>query len=166
MFPFQVDSSEFVVEKSINAASAASGGSEVNVDVTFEPSRLGDCQALLTVFSATGGEYTFPLFGHCLPPKPQGPYTIKANSSTQIPFKNIFAQTTHFSFHVDNPSFSVKSGDTIRPKKVSNIVVSFDGNQGDSKAVRMGRLVVTCTRSAGTGSNLSWTFYLKGVTPN
>ena len=37
---------------------------------------------------------------------------------------------------------------------------------GDSKAVRMGRLVVNCARSSGTGSNLSWTFYLKGVTPN
>ena len=160
-----MDSSEFLVEKSVNAASAASGGSEVSVDVTFEPSRLGDCHAVLTVASAIGGEYSFPLHGHCLPPKPQGPYTIKANSSTSISFKNIFAQTTAFTFHIDNPSFSVKAGETIRAKKNHNIVVSFDGIQGDSKAVRMGRLVVTCSRSAGTGSNLSWTFYLKGVTP-
>lgn len=154
-----------MVDKTINAASAASGGSEVNIDVTFEPSRLGDVKATLVVTSPAGGEYTFPLIGHCLPPKPQGPYTVKAGSTTQIPFKNIFSQTTTFSFHADNPCFTVKSGETIRAKKTHNIVVGFDGNQGDSKAVRMGRFVVTCARSAGTGSNVSWTFYLKGVTP-
>merc|ERR550519_278310 len=124
----KVDSTEFLVDKSVNAASAASGGSEVTIDVTFEPSRLGDCHAVLIVASAIGGEYTFPLFGHCLPPKPQGPYTIKSGSSTSIPFKNIFAQTT---------AFTCKPGETIRGKKNHNILVSFDGNQGDSKAVRM-----------------------------
>jgi len=160
----KVDSAEFLVDKTVNAASAASGGIEVSVDVTFEPSHLGDSQANLTVSSVIGGEYTFPLFGHCLPPKPQGPYTIKAGTSTQIPFKNIFSQTTQFSFHIDNPSFTTKTGETIRAKKTHNLVVNFDGNQGDSKAVRMGRLVITCARSAGTGTNLSWTFYLKGVT--
>ena len=84
----------------------------------------------------------------------------------RYPFvQNIFSQTTAFTFNVDNPSFSCKPGETIRGKKNHNIVVSFDGNQGSSKAVRMGRLVVACARSAGTGSNLSWTFYLKGITP-
>lgn len=135
------------------------------MDVTFEPSHLGDAHATLTVSSSIGGEYNFPIFGHCLPPKPQGPYTIKAGNSTQIPFKNIFSQTTTFAFHIDNPSFSTKAGETIRAKKTHNLVVSFDGNQGDSKAARMGRLVITCARSAGIGNNLSWTFYLKGVTP-
>ncbi|XP_057292027.1 hydrocephalus-inducing protein-like [Hydractinia symbiolongicarpus] len=160
----KIDSIEFTVEKSVNAASAASGGSEVNVDVTFEPSVLGDCHGTLTVTSHIGGEYVFPLHGHCLPPKPQGPYTIKAGGSSQIPFKNIFSQNTTFSFLVDNPSFTVKSAETIRAKKTHNIVVSFDGNQGDSKAVRTGRLVVKCARSAGVSGNLTWTFYLKGVT--
>ena len=57
------------MEKSItDAASASSGGTEVGVEVTYEPSRLGD--------SAVGGEYVFPLFGHRSPPKPQGPYSI------------------------------------------------------------------------------------------
>ena len=74
-YMLKVDNAEFLVDKSVNAASAASGGSEVSVEVTFEPSRLGDCHAVLTVTSAIGGEYTFPLFGHCLPPKPQGTIT-------------------------------------------------------------------------------------------
>lgn len=148
----------------MNAASAASGGSEVSVEVVFEPSRLGESRATLLVSSSIGGEYVFPIFGHCLPPKPQGPHTIKAGGSTQISFKNIFSQMTAFTFHVDNPVFTVKPGETIRAKKTHSIVVSFDGNQGDSKAVRMGRLFVTCARSAGSSENLVWTFYLKGVT--
>lgn len=162
----KIDSTDFLVEKTVNAASAASSGSEVNVDVTFEPSRLGDFQANLSVSSTVGGEYTFPLIGHCLPPKPQGPFTIKAGGTTSILFKNILTQTTSFTFHVDSPAFSVKSGETIRAKKNHHIVVGFDGNQGDSKAVRMGRLLVSCPRMRDDGGNsLVWTFYLKGVTP-
>ena len=65
------------MEKSItDATSASSGVTEVGVEVTYEPSRLGDTRGTLTVFSAVGGEYVFPLFGHCSPPKPQGPYSI------------------------------------------------------------------------------------------
>jgi hydrocephalus-inducing protein len=161
----KIDNPDFLVEKSINAASASSGGTEVSVDVTFEPSKLGDSKANLLLTSNIGGEYSFPLVGSCQPPKPQGPYTIKAGSSTSIPFKNIFGQTTAFSFHTDNPCFTVKEGETIRAKKIHNIQVSFEGNQGESKVVRMGRFVVTCNRNEGTSSNISWTFYLKGVTP-
>ena len=65
------------MEKSItDAASASSGGTEVGVEVTHEPSRLCDTRGTLTVFSAVGGEYVFPLFGHCSLPKPQGPHSI------------------------------------------------------------------------------------------
>ena len=152
-----------MVERSVVAASAASGGSEVNFEVIFEPSRLGESRTTLYVSSAVGGEYVFPIYGHCLPPKPQGPYTIKAGGNVTIPFKNIFSQSTAFSFHIDNPVFGVKPSETIRAKKTHSIVVSFEGNQGDSKAVRMGRLLVTCTRSAGCPNSLVWTFYLKGV---
>lgn len=149
----------------MTAASASSGGSEVGVDVTFEPTKIGDSQGTLTVISTVGGEYIFPLFGHCRPPKPQGPYTIKAGVNAAIPFKNVFPQTTSFVFHVDSPSFTVKAGETIRGKKTHNITVGFEGNQGESKAVRMGRLVVSCARSVGINDSLNWTFYLKGITP-
>lgn len=160
-----MDNTDFHVEKNITAASASSGGTEVGVEVTYEPSRLGDTRATLTVFSPVGGEYVFPLFGHCSPPKPQGPYSIKAGATTSIPFKNVFSHTTQFTFCVDSPCFNVKASETIRAKKTHNVIVGFEGNQGSSKAPRMGRLMVTCPRSAGGAGNVTWTFYLKGVTP-
>ncbi|XP_068693384.1 hydrocephalus-inducing protein homolog [Montipora foliosa] len=161
----KVDNADFHVEKGITAASASSGGTEVGVEVTYEPFRLGDTRATLTVFSAIGGEYVFPLFGHCSPPKPQGPYSIKAGATTSIPFKNVFSHTTQFTFCVDSPCFNVKASESIRGKKTHNVIVGFEGNQGGSKAPRMGRLMVTCPRSAGGAGNVTWTFYLKGVTP-
>lgn len=165
LFHFQVDNSDFHVEKSITAASASSGGTEVGVDVTYEPIRLGDTRATLTVVSPVGGEYIFPLFGHCSPPKPQGPYSIKNGATTSIPFKNVFSSTTQFQFCVDNPCFSVKASETIRAKKTHNIIVGFDAGQGTSKAPRMGKLMISCPRSAGGAGNVTWTYYLKGINP-
>ncbi|XP_065674972.1 hydrocephalus-inducing protein homolog isoform X4 [Hydra vulgaris] len=162
-YSVKVDSSDFIVDKTVNAPSSLGGGTEVSLDVTYEPSRLGNSETTLILTSTVGGEYVFPLFGHCLLPKPQGPFTVKANGSTQIPFKNIFSQTISFTFYLDNPLFSTKSGEVIKPKKSYNIVVSFNGNQSDSKSVSLARLLVTCARGAGSGTNLSWTFYLKGV---
>ena len=160
-----MDNPEFHVERSITAASASSGGIEVSVEATFEPSRLGNARGNLHVTSPTGGDFLFPLYGFAAPPKPQGPYTIKAGSSTSIPFKNVFHQTTQFNFHVDNPVFNVKPTDTIRGKKLHGILVAFDGNQGDVKTTRTGRLVVTCSSSASPAPNIEWVYYLKGITP-
>ncbi|XP_033116735.1 hydrocephalus-inducing protein homolog isoform X2 [Anneissia japonica] len=162
----KIDSSEFHCDKAVTAApGSAGGGTEVNLDVTFEPSRLGETRATLTVSSPLAGEYTFPLFGTCIAPKPQGPYTIKANSTASIPFRNVFPHSTAFTFQVDNPSFSCKTGDTIRGKKTHNIIVGFEGNQDGTKAPKMGKLVVTCPRSAGGASSVAWTYYVRGVTP-
>ena len=55
--------------------------------------------------SGGGGEYVFPLIGHCFPPKPQGPYTIRAGQSIPIQFKNVFSSATTFVLSVDNPLF-------------------------------------------------------------
>ena len=60
LLSLKVDNTDFHVEKNITAASASSGGTEVGVEVTYEPSRLGDTRATLTVFSPVGGEYVFP----------------------------------------------------------------------------------------------------------
>ena len=161
----QIDSTDFHCDKSITAAPGSSGGSEVGVDITFEPSRLGETRATLTIASTVGGEYSVPLFGTCIPPKPQGPFTVKANASCSIPFRNVFPHTTAFTFQVDNPAFNCKSGDSIRGKKLHNIIVSFEGNHDGTKAPKMGKLVVTCPRSAGGAANVAWTYYLKGITP-
>lgn len=163
---FQVDNTDFHVDKTVAAAPGSTGGTEVAVDVTFEPSHIGEQRALLTIASPVGGEYTFPLFGTCIPPKPQGPYLVKAGATTSIIFRNVFSSTTAFSFQVDNPLFHlVKQGESIRSHKDHRIAIGFDGNDSGSKAGVMGKLVITCPRSAGGNSNVQWVFYLKGYTP-
>ena len=67
----QLEHSDYHVDKSVSAAAAAGSATDVSVDVTFEPSSIGDTRAVLLVSSSLGGDYTFPLTGVCLPPKPQ-----------------------------------------------------------------------------------------------
>ena len=67
----QIDNSEFHIDKTIAAAPGSSAGIEVSIDLTYEPSQIGDTQAMLTLSSPIGGDYTIPLFGTCLPSKPQ-----------------------------------------------------------------------------------------------
>ena len=173
LFPtclLQIDNSDFHVDKTLTAASAGSSGTEAPIEVTFEPSHLGDAHATLTVSSPSGGDYIIPLHGHCLAPKPQGPFIIKPGSSLSIPFKNVFAQTKQFTFSVDNPAFVVKSGDSIKGRKTYNILVTYDAKQADPKLVKTGKLTVTCLSSAkAAGAGLqgvpSWVYYLKGVAP-
>ncbi|XP_025115052.1 hydrocephalus-inducing protein-like isoform X4 [Pomacea canaliculata] len=160
----KVDNADFHVEKTVAAAPASTDGTEVALEVTFEPSRLGEQRATLIVSSPIGGEYTFPLVGTCTPPKPQGPYIIKAGATSAINFRNVFSNTTTFLFQVDNPLFYVtKNSESIRSKKEQRIVVGFDGGDATSKAPVMGRLVVSCTYSAGGNSSTQWVYYLKGV---
>ncbi|KAL3860158.1 hypothetical protein ACJMK2_010318 [Sinanodonta woodiana] len=163
----KVDNGDFHVDKTIPATPGATGGTEVGLDVTFEPSRLGEQRATLTVSSPIGGEYVFPLFGTCIPPKPQGPFIIKAASTTSITFRNVFAgSAAPFTFQVDNPLFHLtKTSENIRSHKDHRIVVGFDGNDSGSKAAVMGKLIVTCPRTAGGSSSVQWVFYLKGITP-
>lgn len=163
----KIDNAEFSCEKTITAAPASSGyGTEVVLDVMFEPVTLGESRATLTVSSSVGGEYIFPFVGRCTPPRPQGPFVVRAKSSVSVPFKNVFASTTVFTFQVDNPLFNVKPGETIRSKKTHNISVTFDGGPNPGTAVT-GKLTISCVKSAGsgTGPNLCWVYYLKGMTP-
>jgi hydrocephalus-inducing protein len=162
---FQVDNGDFHVDKTVAAAPGSTGGTEVGLDVSFEPSRLGEQRALLVVSSPVGGEYSFPLFGTCIAPKPQGPFMIKSGSTTTISFRNVFSSTTAFTFQVDNPLFHlVKTSENIRSRKDHRISVGFDGNEVGAKAAVMGKLIVTCPRSAGGNSNVQWVYYLKGIT--
>ena len=163
---FQIDSSEFHVDKTVTAAPGSSAGTEVAIEVNYEPSHLGESRANLTITSNLGGEYTFPLFGTCIPPKPQGPFVVKAGSTASITFRNVFSSTTAFTFQVDSPLFHVtKPGENIRSRKDHRIVVGFDGNDSGSKAAVMGKLIVSCPRSAGGQANVQWIYYLKGITP-
>ncbi|XP_044289866.1 hydrocephalus-inducing protein homolog [Varanus komodoensis] len=161
----KIDCPDFHVDKVINAPAGSQAGTEVAVEVTFEPCQLGEAKGVLLLSSTIGGDYTIPLFGTCVPPKPQGPIQIRAGSSTIIPFKNVFMQPMAFTYLVENPAFTIRATETIRPKKSATITVSFEGNPSGSKAPVTSKLVVSCPRAAGLGSAVSWVFYLKGVMP-
>lgn len=52
-------------------------GTEVELEVSFEPTSLGESlRDTLVVASALGGEYHCPLVGSCTPSKPQGPIDL------------------------------------------------------------------------------------------
>ncbi|KAM9301954.1 hydrocephalus-inducing protein homolog [Gastrophryne carolinensis] len=159
----KVDHADFHVDKAVMAAPGSQGGSEVSIEVTYEPVQLGESRAMLLISSPLGGDYSFPLFGSALAPKPQGPIQIRAGASVSIPFKNVFLQPTSFSFLTDPPAFSTKPGETVRPKKTHHISVSYEAPPGGSRAPVTGRLVVSCPRATGVAQGISWVYYLKGV---
>lgn len=64
---FQLDHANFHVDKTV----VALAGSEVAVEVTYEPTAIGESFTMLVLNSNIGGEYRFPLYGTCLFPKPQ-----------------------------------------------------------------------------------------------
>ncbi|XP_073785286.1 hydrocephalus-inducing protein homolog isoform X1 [Danio rerio] len=161
----KTDSPSFTVEKSIKAAAGNQTGTEISMAVHFEPCLVGDIQSRLTISSDSGGEFVFPLYGTCTPPKAQGPLSISLGSSVSIAFKNVFQQTTTFSYQVDNPAFTVKGAETISAQKTQHIQVIFDGPPTGSKGPYRGKLTITCPRMEGHGQCIFWVYYLKGVCP-
>lgn len=161
----KVSSPDFKVDKSVPAVSSTvPSGIEVSFDVTYEPTNLRDTKATLTLTSPIGGEYVIPLFGSCLPPKPQGPFVIKSGTTRPIEFKNVFSTPLNFSFAIDNPLFHVaKQNELIKAHQTHKIMVGFDGNDSPNKADVMAKLVVTAPKSAGVSNNIQWVFYLKGI---
>ncbi|CAO2609942.1 Hydrocephalus-inducing protein [Lemmus lemmus] len=162
----RTDCPDFHTERIINAAPGAQGGTEVSVEVFFEPSHLGETKGILSLSSLIGGEYIIPLFGIALPPKPQGPFLIRAGYNIIIPFKNVFLRAANFSFIVENPAFTIRAVDAaVRPKKINNITVYFEGNPSGSKTPITTKLIVTCPQCEGAESGIKWVYYLKGITP-
>uniref|UniRef100_A0A8C3CDK8 HYDIN protein n=1 Tax=Cairina moschata TaxID=8855 RepID=A0A8C3CDK8_CAIMO len=162
-YVLQTDCPDFQTEKAISMPPAGVGGSEVCVEVTYEPCQLGESRATLRLSGPPGGEYSIPLFGLALPPKPQGPFLVKTGGSTSIPFKNVFLQPTAFTYSVENPAFAVRATGTLRPKKTIFMAVSFEGSPGGGRTPVSSRLVVSCPRAAGVGSGVSWVYYLRGL---
>ncbi|UJR14639.1 hypothetical protein I4U23_001632 [Adineta vaga] len=168
----KIDHPDFMVDRTVTAAPSSSPSTmEVGVDVTYEPSQLGDVRATLTISSSSGSDYTFPLVGLGELPKPQGPFTIKSGGNTTITFKNVFAQSLTYTFNVDNPLFHItKSQELIQARKSHRIVVSFDGSDTSNKADVMAKLIVSCPKTTGapnaSSSSVQWIYYLKGITPS
>jgi hydrocephalus-inducing protein len=126
----KLDSSNFTLTDKpvIKVQPGGSDGKEESIDVSYEPSALGDCQDKLTITSKIGGEYVFLLFGHCTPPRPQGPLEIAPNGSAVITFKNVFTKKMDYKFTVDHEAFSVKPETaSLTPKQKLQITVSFKG---------------------------------------
>ncbi|KAI9203105.1 uncharacterized protein BJ171DRAFT_600257 [Polychytrium aggregatum] len=160
-FTCKADSPDFSVEKSVTAPSASGSGVEVSLDVTYEPSKLGDVRTQLVVSSSTGGDYCCSLYGHCIAPRPQGPITIKAGSAASVPFKNVFAQSATFTFVMDNAAFTVKATEAIPAKKTITMAITalpISAQAAASKLPKFGKLTVT-----HKGSNISWVYYLKSA---
>ncbi len=120
-------SGDFECDGSVAAAAAeTSAGAEVVVDVTFEPSKMGEARDTLTVSSAEGGEFVCTLTGTALPPKPQGPIGVKAGGSAQVSFKNVFTSAADFAFTCEPAAFSVaKPKESVPPKKTTQVGVSY-----------------------------------------
>eukprot|EP01028_Stygiella_incarcerata_P012050 TRINITY_DN7246_c0_g1_i2.p1 TRINITY_DN7246_c0_g1~~TRINITY_DN7246_c0_g1_i2.p1 ORF type:complete len:3099 (+),score=817.41 TRINITY_DN7246_c0_g1_i2:4292-13588(+) len=157
-YTIKLENPSFVLAQKTVKAPAATGaeGVEVEVPLQFQPSLIGDSNDVMVVSSPQGGEYVFMLSGQCVGPKPQGPFEVKSGASVNIPFINVFDAPVKFSFHIDNPSFQVKPGDQLPPKKPTTIPVMFKPVDS-SKAGSMGKLVVSCENGP------SWIFYLKGT---
>ncbi|KAK2085419.1 hypothetical protein P7K49_036719 [Saguinus oedipus] len=160
----RTDCTDFHAEKIINAAPGGQSGTEASVEVFFEPSHLGETKGILMLSSLAGGEYIIPLFGMALPPKPQGPFLIRAGYSIIIPFKNIFYHMVTFSITVENPAFSIRAVESVRPKKINNITVFFEGNPSGSKTPITTKLIVSCPPGEGSETGIKWVYYLKGIT--
>ena len=92
-----MDNSDFHVDKTVAAAPGSSSGTEVAVEVTYEPSRIGESRGQLTVSSAVGGDYTFPLFGTCITPKPQVRSTLLSESRENI---TLLFNRSSLKFHI------------------------------------------------------------------
>ncbi|XP_068168771.1 hydrocephalus-inducing protein-like [Antennarius striatus] len=161
----KTDCPDFTVDKSVIASPGLKDGSEICVEVSFEPHRQGSIRGQLLLFSEAGGEYVFPLHATCLPPKPQGPFSIKAGRTISIPFKNTFQEATAFYVQVDKPYFSVREVGTILSKKTQNILISFEAPPRESPELWSGKLIISAQQSEGDSKPYCWTYYLKGVPP-
>eukprot|EP00743_Colponemidia_sp_Colp-15_P004699 GILK01005063.1.p1 GENE.GILK01005063.1~~GILK01005063.1.p1 ORF type:complete len:857 (-),score=69.85 GILK01005063.1:123-2435(-) len=111
----------------VNACADLKVGQEVSVDVTFEPSRVGEYKETVELVSAAGGSYVFPLMGVCTSPqRPQGPIDIKPNGTAQISFKNVFNENVQFSFVSEDPRFVLsKTSEVLPSKKSTTITVTY-----------------------------------------
>jgi hydrocephalus-inducing protein len=158
-YTITIDSDEFSAPATVATAAAMKTGTEASFDLTYEPTRLGDCRATMTISSALGGEYVCPLFGQCAAPKPSGPHTVRTGERLKLPFKNVFGSNETFTYSCDGTAFSIKPTETFRAKETKEIVVKYDAPRDDT--VRTARLVVACM--AGANAGLEWIFYLKGV---
>jgi len=81
-------------------------GIEIQLNVKFEPSTLGESRAVLILSSPEAGEYQCMLYGASTFPQPKGPFKFGAGKAPPIEFKNPFFTAADYDIRIDNPSFS------------------------------------------------------------
>lgn len=126
----------------INAPAADSlEGSEVAINVRYEPSTLGESSAILILFSAEGGEYQSVLNGTAIAPQPKGPFKMAGAKPPPIEFKNPFFDAQEFNVRIDNPSFTtgIKNPVKVDGKKVLQINITYKAVLGTTNN---GRLII------------------------
>eukprot|EP00854_Cymbomonas_tetramitiformis_P000766 gene766-1240_t len=144
----------FEVEPTVVGHPAGPEGIEMEVEVTFEPTQLGDSfKDQLVVKSPEGGEFLCPVIGRCIPPKPQGPIMIKGRGVVQ--FKNVFSSAEDFHFATDNPAFECPKMENIASKRTIQLDMSYTPTPDRPKT---GKLIITCPSKDCP----PWLFYLKG----
>ena len=164
----------FTVDKSlkINAAENSWDGQDVRLQVSFEPSSIGEVSDVLHVKSKQFGDYTCSLVGICKPQLPQGPFSIANGGSKDIEFRNVFDVAMDFSFCTDDPQFTVAAAVQNIPARSSKVVqVKYVKAEGENATEVVGRrgaaalqkvnakLSVRCNGRDGVPA---WIFYLEG----
>jgi len=132
-------------------------GSEVAVEVKFEPQGLGEVKDVLRVESPDGGVYLCALYGTCDPPRPQGPYVVTDDAKgISIEYRNVFDNVRNFRFVTDSPNFTMNGNRAQQIKldahKSTSVTIKSNATNGAT-----GKLLVTCVEEPNLPP---WTFYI------
>jgi hydrocephalus-inducing protein len=143
------------------AHGAGDDGMEQNLEIAFEPTKIGShYRDVLVVKSESGHEYVCPVTAKCVPPKPRGPFKL-SGSGGSVPFKNVFDAEIEFTMTTDNPWFVVDRVAVVGAKTESQVAVKYGAPEGweeGKDAPTTGKLLVTCK-----GSPAPWVYYLKAT---
>uniref|UniRef100_A0A7S2QVW6 MSP domain-containing protein n=2 Tax=Triparma pacifica TaxID=91992 RepID=A0A7S2QVW6_9STRA len=156
----------FDVEKStkVDACEDVWEGQNVRLQVSFEPSSIGEVRDVLKVQSKDFGEYSCTLVGVCKPQLPQGPFELADGGTKDIEFRNVFDSAMDFNFVCDDPRFTVNAGVVNIPARgTKGVQVKYvkgeieEGRRGPEKI--SAKLSVRCV---GREDVPAWIYYLSG----
>lgn len=147
----------FFVQKSLSMEATSNWeGETARLNISFDPSEIGEKRDILKVSHADGGTYEFNLVAVCTAPVPQGPFTVQSGATVSIPFRNCFTSSLAWTFSVDSTNFKLLSTTaTVAAKAEGSCAVVFEP-KGDAVS-STAKLFITC------GANPPWVYYLKGV---
>lgn len=166
-------------------------GNEIRLPIQFEPNEIGEFNDRLLIQSSEFGDYECELVGNCIPPIPQGPYSLETGlPPIEIAFRNVFTTNCNWSAVIDHPAFRItnpptSSNFTVNAKTESKVSISFEPKEehllallSGSSPAGTGDITALATALASTGNNFitaklfisctskpeipSWVYYLRG----